>query len=217
MKKEEFRQAVDSIPVGEEARLRMYRRIEEKAAGRRPSAFGQFLRVLRVALPAAACFCLLLFGLFRLLPVEESPSWEGYTGVYSEVEDAAAFAGLSVLLDAPEGAQDVRYAILDEQVACVDFRLDGIRYTLHAWAENSTPSSAGVCLLTKQGSVAQDRTLDGTEDAHLITEQEGEQTCYKAMYQEKGVAYCLLSVDKHANEETLGSLARRLIRALKQS
>lgn len=49
-----------------------------------------------------------------------------------EVEDASAFLALGLKLDAPAGAENVRYSIIDGDLAQVLFSLDGADYTYRA-------------------------------------------------------------------------------------
>jgi hypothetical protein len=59
-----------------------------------------------------------------------------------EVSDASAFDELGLPIDAPEGAENVRYSIISGEIAQVNFTLDGADYTYRA--ANSEEDISGV-------------------------------------------------------------------------
>ena len=51
---------------------------------------------------------------------------------FEDVQSAADFETLGFIIDAPEGAEDVAYCIMDGEIAQVDFTLDGHSYLYRA-------------------------------------------------------------------------------------
>lgn len=65
-------------------------------------------------------------------PAAETEPQTGLPNPIVEVGSASDFEKIGVYIDAPEGATDVRYSILSDQLAQVDFKLDGANYTYRA-------------------------------------------------------------------------------------
>ena len=83
---------------------------------------------VRYELPAAACLCLLLIGVARFAyestPIQPGEEFVQGGNPFVEAESADAFKPLSITLDAPDGAQEVSYAVIDGELAEVGFTLD---------------------------------------------------------------------------------------------
>lgn len=91
---------------------------------------------VRYALPAAACLCLLVIGVARFAyestPIQPGEEFVQGGNPFVEAESADAFKLLSITLDAPDGAQEVSYAVIDGELAEVGFTLDGKSYIARA-------------------------------------------------------------------------------------
>ncbi len=62
-----------------------------------------------------------------------------------EVENSAAFDKLGLSIDAPEGATDATYSVIDNRLAQVQFSLNGASYTYRtAVSEDETEDISGV-------------------------------------------------------------------------
>ena len=82
--------------------------------------------VLCVALALPLGACALIGKLF------EDGGTTGLPNPIVEQESAAAFSGIGLTLDAPEGATDVSYFIIDDAIAQVTFAWEGFAYTYRA-------------------------------------------------------------------------------------
>lgn len=71
-------------------------------------------------------------ALYGCKPATPPEPQAGLPNPIVEVEDASDFEKLGVSIDAPEGATDVRYSIISDKLAQVDFTLDGASYTYRA-------------------------------------------------------------------------------------
>ena len=119
--------ALDGIEPDAGAKERMYANILQKAAAEKAKAKKTpTAKILRYALPIAACLCIAVVGVLRFVPgtpeMTEPPLVQA-TSPVEDVENAAAFAPLGVVIDAPAGADDVTYAIISGETACVSFRM----------------------------------------------------------------------------------------------
>ena len=94
---------------------------------------------MRYALPAAACLCLLVIGVARFAyestPIQPGEEFVQGGNPFVEAESADAFKPLSITPDAPDGAQEVSYAVIDGELAEVGFTLDGKSYIARASAQ----------------------------------------------------------------------------------
>ena len=133
---DKIKSSIDKIEPESGAKERMYQSILKKAAKTEKPKLSP-AKVARIALPLAACVCVVILGVTRLYPgngIIDDPSESTVLGgnPYVEVEDASAFAPLGFTVDAPENAADKSYAITGGDIAEIRFSLDGHSYTLRA-------------------------------------------------------------------------------------
>ncbi|MBQ5972873.1 MAG: hypothetical protein IJL69_01620 [Oscillospiraceae bacterium] len=186
--------ALDAVAPAPGARERMLENIEKKASAEiRPAD-----RRLRRAILTACCLCVLISGSIALIPrfldrgeAENASTLTGYV-VYDSPEAFEAMLDLS--LDAPEGAEQVRYSIGSEKIACVDFfagehtyfllatRLEGDVSGLYGKTVRTVPLENG-------GSLAR-LSADG-------------ETVWKAVWSDGDVQYCLANTDGAEEDEVL--------------
>ena len=147
----QLQQALDSVEPDGEARERMLRRIREKAAARQTAdeptpvsapeparrRAGFWGQLLRYGLPTAACLCILMITLWRAPGLTSGKPGDGgdrepaTTPIVRFVGPSGLdAAGLSLSL--PEGAGNVSSTLVDGQIACVYFVMDGKAYALYA-------------------------------------------------------------------------------------
>ena len=147
----QLQQALDSVEPDGEARERMLRRIREKAAARQTAdeptpvsapeparrRAGFWGQLLRYGLPTAACLCILMITLWRAPGLTSGKPSDGgsrepaTTPIVRFVGPSGLdAAGLSLSL--PEGAGNVSSTLVDGQIACVYFVMDGKAYALYA-------------------------------------------------------------------------------------
>lgn len=187
-----IRESLEQIEPAADAKERMLANIRRKAteqtsenaAGspRESSSQGRIMRILRWAVPAAACLIIVILGAVHFFPKKTSPSTPGTTvtttgtvtpegGVmsygpmttYSSAEELAAAVG--VRIDAPAGAADVSYESAGTDFAQVIFTYGGQEYTLRA--STSTGDFSGL-----YGKESEPRKLTGTDDAVLTRVQD---------------------------------------------
>ena len=112
--------ALDRVQPAPEAQERMLRNIRRKSAPRR-------LRLQWVLLPAAACLALLL-----MLPAQRTQPPQRPTGPLTALPPAISgpevFAPLGISLTPPPEAQQVRYTVLEDTVAEMDFVAFGVPF-----------------------------------------------------------------------------------------
>ena len=152
MKGNEVRRAFDEIEPEAGARERMYANILKKAAAQQgaqppaeppaeaaPAEKRQPKRVvplwrrwgsLAACLMLVAAACVALPRLWNGAEPSDPPVLGG--SPFEDVSGPEDFERLGFVLDAPEGAEDVSYTIVDGQIARVDFTLDGHVYTYEA-------------------------------------------------------------------------------------
>lgn len=170
---ERIKNSVDKIEPESGAKERMYQNILEKAAkAEKPKITAA--KAARIALPVAACLCLVVFGISKLYhqpdtveQPEESVSLGGNTSgeflgnPYVEAENASAFEALGIIIDAPEGSENVSYAVIGGETAEVVFSLDAHSYRLRA-AKSGDISGLN-------GEIVSRESIENGGDAELIT------------------------------------------------
>ena len=197
-----IKDAISSVEPAPGAKERMYRNIMDKAAQQTKKPEKQPLRFARYALPIAACLCIAIIGLVRFaLPGSDIDPDDGMVlggNPFVEVESADAFRELSVTLDAPATAQNVSYAVIDGQIAQVQFELDGKSYIARASAQDGDFS--GIV-----GEESCFETVDAKTSAVLSEVQTDTESFYKIGWTNGKVNYCLYGTDGADREQLLST------------
>jgi len=119
---------------------------------------------------------------------------------FVDVQSAADFEKLGFSIDAPEGAEDVTYCILDAAIAQVDFTLDGHSYLYRAAKLDGDFSGAN-------GEVVGSASLNAEYDAMLDCLSP---EMWRAHWSRDGVS-CYLSNFDGASEEAITAAAELLM------
>ena len=115
------------------------------------------------------------------------------------VENAEAFSSLLDLqLDAPEGAEEVQYTVISNQIAQIDFLLDGRSYTLRAARSQEDFS----------GLYGTETVLEQREGRVLSEIADGDAVWYRLLWDEGGVRRILTNTDG-ADEAAFRAAAKR--------
>lgn len=211
MSEKKIKDSIDNIEPASGAKERMYRNIMKKAAQAAPEEKTaepkkKPIPFVRYALPIAACLCLMVIGVAKFLP-GITPAGPGESTVlggspFVEVKNAEAFKALSITLDAPEGAQNTSYAIIDDKIAEVDFELDGKNYLARASAQEGDFSGLN-------GQEFSEETIDAETNAILVSVNTGTGNYQKIIWTDGRINYCLYGTDG-ANREQIISVYQAL-------
>ena len=197
MSEKKIKESIDAIEPKLGAKERMYQNIMKKAQQAAPAEKPaepkkEVIPFVRYALPIAACLCLVVIGAAKFLPGSTPPQpGESYVeggNPFVEVESAEAFKALSITLDAPDGAQEVSYAVIDGEIAEVRFTLNGKSYLARASAQEGDFSG-----LYGQESGAE--TVDAKTNAILIRVDLGTGVYQKITWTNGKINYCLYGTD----------------------
>lgn len=195
---EKIKNSIDNIEPESGAKERMYQNILKKAAKAEKTKMSP-AKIARIALPIAACVCIVILGVTRLMPgsgVVDNPEGSTVLGgnPYVEVDDATAFAPLGISVDAPEDALDKSYAIIGGDIAEVDFSLDGHFYRLRA---SKSGDISGV-----NGEIISREPIENGGDAELITIKiNGGGECRLVEWASDGINFSLSNSDGAAGCE----------------
>ena len=126
---------------------------------------------------------------------EEPPVMGG--SPFEDVQSAADFERLGFSIDAPEGAEEVSYCILDGEIAQVNFTLDGHSYLYRAAELSGDFSGAGSVTFVKELDAVHDAVLECAPDVWRVRWNDG------------GVQYYLLHFGD-AGEEAVTAAAELL-------
>ena len=186
---EKIKEALDAVQPEAGAKERMYANIlkkAEKKPKKRP------ISLLRYGLPIAACLCLVLLGLARLLPgAPATDPTEGGVQIanpFVEVESAENFKALSITLDAPAGAAEVSYFVIDGEIAEVRFTLDGKSYLARASAQKGDFSGL-------YGQESDAEIVDAATNAVLVSVDTDTAVYQKITWTDGKINYCLYGTD----------------------
>ena len=196
MSEKKIKESINAIGPEAGAKERMYQNILKKAQQAAPAEKPaepkkKGIPFVRYALPIAACLCLVL-GLAHWLPsAPATDPTEGGVQIanpFVEVESADDFKALSITLDAPDGAGEVSYAVIDGKIAEVRFTLDGKSYLARASAQEGDFSG-----LYGQESGAE--TVDAKTNAILVGVDLDTGTYQKITWTNGKINYCLYGTD----------------------
>ena len=194
MSSQKIKDAFDSVTPDEAAKTRMYQNILKKAEKKKTP-----VRFTRYALPAAACLCLLVGGIWHFLPAQEEPLEGGGVQIANpivEVENADEFDSIGIEMDAPAGAENCDYLMIDDEIACVEFDLDSHHYTLRASKESGDIS--GLC-----GTQGEEQTVDEEYGAVLSSVDIDTALCYRICWTDGGVNFVLFNMDGADSEKLI--------------
>lgn len=197
MSEKKIKESIDAIEPEAGAKERMYQNIMKKTQQAAPAEKPaepkkKPIPFVRYALPIAVCLCLVVIGVAKFLPgsTPMRPDESNVEGEnpFVEVEDAEAFKVLSVTLDAPDGAQETSYAIIDGKIAEIQFELDGKSYLARASAQEGDFSGLN-------GEDRSQETIDAKNNAVLTEVQTDLRTYYKIVWTNGKINYCLYGTD----------------------
>lgn len=203
MSEEKIKESLDAVTPSVDAKERMYRNILKKAQAQAepsPVPTAQKMKTakfMRYALPVAACICLLVIGATRFLPDNRPMQPDNFVeggNPFVEVENADAFGALAIKLDAPVGAREVSYAIIDGEIAEIQFELDGKHFLARASAQEGDFSG----LIGEELSL---ETVDAKNNAVLIEVETNVATHYKIVWTNGKIRYCLFGTDGASPEQ----------------
>lgn len=217
MSKNELKKAFDEIEPEAGAQERMYANILKKAAAQKENqAFAEEKAELNDVpqkhrtIPLrrwgslAACLAIVVavgFALPRLFdPMEQIDPPVMGGAPFEDVSGAQDFEKLGFTIDAPEGAEDISYCILDGEMAQVIFSLDGRSYTYRAAKLDRDFSGAN-------GETVSSVPLDAEYDAVLECLSPD---MWRAHWVKGSVSYYLTNFDG-ANEEAVTAAVTALL------
>lgn len=222
MNENKLKKAFDEIEPEAGAQERMYANILKKAAAQKESqAVAEEIEINNVpqkrrTIPlrrwGSLVACLAVVAAVSLtLPKFLNPTEHSDPPVLGgapigDVSGAQDFEALGFTIDAPEGAENISYCILDGQIAQVVFSLDGQEYTYRAGKLDGDFSGASGEAV---GSVSLDAEYDAVLDC-LSPDM------WRAHWVKGSVNYYLANFDG-ADEEDIKNTAQVLISTLSES
>ena len=215
-KRNTVQKAIDTIEPAAGAKERMLANIQRKAAIETPleekkpqTKKPSVLSFKKWTLPVAACLAIAVIGaaaLPNLLKPGSDPNIVSQTETgnpFVEVRSADDFERqLGFRIDAPKGAEDVFYHIIDGKIADVDFAIEEHRYNLRASRENDDFSGL-------YGTKAKTEPLDSDKNVLLTVIQEEDIFYTKITWADNGIHYILSNTDG-ASENDLKAVWNRV-------
>lgn len=196
----QIKSSIESITPSRDAEQRMYQNIlqkahedkendKSKAAGKKP-----FMKILKIALPAAACLCIAVLGVSRINfsgdtpPVADTLDDFGMEAAspFLEVSSAEEFKKIGIDIEAPEGAENTVYAIISGEIASISYDKDGDSYIFRASEQSGDFSGIN-------GEVISTEPLDSESGAVLTVQRGGDVDYLKVFWTDGKINYYLCS------------------------
>lgn len=117
---------------------------------------------------------------------------------FEEMERADNFKALSIPLDAPNGAEEVSYFIIDGEIAEIRFTLDGKSYLACATAQ--TGDFSGL-----YGQESDPETVDAATNAVLVSVDTDTAVYQKITWTDGIINYCLYGTDGADRNQVLAA------------
>ena len=155
MNENKIKEAIDTIEVDQYQKNRMYNNILEKANKKKHNSINPSL--LRYGL--SFC-CLLILACIIIVPKLTTEESILSGNPFMEVDDPKDFKDIGINIDAPENATDKNYIIIDEQIAYITFKVDGIDYEIKASQQQG--DFTGI-----NGTIAKQESIDSKYNAVL--------------------------------------------------
>ncbi|MGN0679951.1 MAG: hypothetical protein ACI4JS_09840 [Oscillospiraceae bacterium] len=201
-----FKEIIDTIEPAEGAKERMLQNIKRKAetqtvqnTSSKPSSL---VKIMKWALPAAACLAIVVVGI-NLLPRLRSTPIGNESGVQipnpfvgvNTLDEIEEQLGISVKL--PDGAENAAYFIIDGSIASIDFEYGGKSYTLRASKQSGDFSGIN-------GTLINSDKIDAANDAVLETIRGFEYNYFKLMWTDGAVTYILANNAEISTDDITG-------------
>ncbi len=203
MSEKEIKDSINAIEPNDDAKERMYQNILKKAqqsalAEKPAKSKKKRTPFVRYAVPVAACLCLVVVGLsgyfHNSTPIQPDESYVQSGNPFADVDNADAFKKIGITFEAPSGATDISYTIIDEQIASIHFVMNKKTFEARASAQNGDFSG-----LT--GKVLDAQNIDAKNNATLYTIGGDFETYYKMTWTNGKVNYCLYGTDGATGDE----------------
>ncbi len=215
---DDIKTSLDKIVPQDDAKERMYENILTKAAKKEKSR-NKYISSLKYALPVAACLCVVV-GYFAYSFGKKGDDIGNDSGYYessadytegavmggnpfSDVDDAKKFLSIGIDIDAPDGAEDVSYSIIDENIADISFMLDGHSYIFRA-------SYQGGDFTGIYGEEKSSEIIDAKSNACLYIIEDEFGSSYKVYWTDGSINFYLINSDG-ADEDDVRRVAAELI------
>lgn len=207
-----IRESIDTIEPTEGARDRMLANIKRKAkeqtvrddVGSKSeiSKVLPFNRIIKWALPIAACFVIAVIGvtaLPKIMHSSEQPNPDSGINMivnpFVTVDSADQFDQvLGIAIDAPAGADNVEYSIVDNKMADIVFDFEGHVYNIRA-------SKVGGDFSGLNGIEAKTEQIDARNNAVLTVIRSGDEFFRKITWTDGSVTFILSNTDGTSDDE----------------
>lgn len=196
MKDKTIVNSIEKIEPKIGAENRMYHNIIAKSKKKPQKASPT--KMIRMALPIAACFCIAIIGIIHIHPSDTPISNPGdSSSPDSSVQGGAPGYGEATLDDIerlgytvniPQDAECIYYSIYDGKLASVDFLLDNHSYTL--WASSQSGDFSGL-----DGTIKREISINAKTDAKLYQLDSYSNLCWKASWTDGKNTYYLTNID----------------------
>lgn len=204
-----IRNSIDDIEPTDGAKDRMLKNIRQKAAMQQEvpqpvqpeknAKTAPYKRIVKWVMPVAACFVLLIVGSFIPGILNSTPPDLGAPAVQALPPFVAADSSqeltelLGIEVDAPVGAGNVQYSILDGEIAQISFTWNGQEFFLRASEQDGDFSGVN-------GTESAPELIDAEADAQYSVISEGEIECGKISWTNGRIRFYLTSSGERPEE-----------------
>ena len=156
---------------------------------------------MKWAMPIAACFVISVIGVTVMPKIIHSPEASNpgssveIANPFVSVDNADQFdAILGISIDAPAGAENVEYSIVDNEMADIVFDFEGHSYNMRA-------SKAGGDFSGLNGIEAKTEQIDAKNNAVLTVIRSGDEFYRKITWSNGKITFILTNTDGASDDE----------------
>lgn len=208
MKNNTIVNSIEKIEPKKDAEKKMYNNIIAKSK-RKPRKAAP-IKMIRMALPIAACICITVIGIIHFHPSNDPITNPGDSAPTDFLVQVGApgygeatlddIERLGYTVNIPQDAEAVYYSLYDGKLASVDFLLDNHAYTL--WASSQSGDFSGL-----DGAISKEISIHAKTDAKLYQLDSYTNLYWKASWTDGKNTYYLTNTDC-AEESTMIELCR---------
>lgn len=208
---EHIRESINKIEPAEGAKERMLANIKRKAAEQviaenaeskpEKAKILPFRRIMKLVMPVAACFVLAVIGVTVMPNIIHSPESSNpgdhieIPNSFMSINSAVEFENiLGISIDAPDGAENVGYSIIDNELADIVFDFEGHSYNIRASKLSGDFSGLN-------GIEAKTEQIDAKNNAVLTVTHSGDEFYRKVSWGDGKITFILSNTDGASEDE----------------
>lgn len=200
-----IKKSFESINANDEQRDRMLNNIYKKSEQKKCNKSSAIITITKTALPLAACICIAVLGINFMTNKAVTPQTDSsnvdvktesenqeFVQIGSPITEVSGAADikeqLGIDIDAPQGAENAEYFIIDDQIADICFVYNNKNYYIRASDQQGDFSGLSA-------DVVSEDQIDAENNATIYTLSSSDETYRKIEWSDGKFRYMLFSAD----------------------